>query len=167
VPGLVNTGSTSGWSGGVKVQAGTWLDLANHWTVSPRLALSWAHGAIDGYAETGPFDRYLYAADSINATAVEGTVRLSGPIGGIWAHLEGGYRDNVSYDAGAVGTTLADNTAQVLSRTLGDPEGGVGLIDAGLGGKLMKRVSWDLGYRGRFGSKFDDNLAQAGLRLAF
>jgi hypothetical protein len=168
VPGLANTGSTSGWSGGVKVQAGAWFDLANHWTISPRAAISWAHGSVAGYTEVGPFDRYQYNANGISVAALEGTVRVSGPfVAGTRAHLEAGYRDNVSYDAGAVGTNLADNVSQVLTRTLSDPEAGVGLVDAGLNGTLCKRLKWDVGYRGRFGSKYDDNLARAGLNVAF
>jgi outer membrane lipase/esterase len=168
VPGLTNTGSTNGWSAGVKVQTGVWFDLANRWTVSPRVALSYARGTVNGYTETGPFDRYQYDTNAINATALEGTVRLTGPIApSVWAHIEGGYRDYVSYDNQAVGTTLADNVAQTLTRNIGEPGGGLALIDAGLNGVFCKRFKWDLAYRGRFGSRYDDNLAHAGLNMAF
>jgi len=168
LPGLVNTGSTNGWSAGAKVQAGVWFDLANRWTISPRAALSYGRGTVNGYTETGPFDRYQYETNAINATALEGSVRLSGPLGGsVWAHAEGGYRDYVSYDNGAVGTTLADNVAQTLTRKLGEPDGNLALIDAGLNGVLCKSLKWDLSYRGRFGTRYDDNLAHAGLNMAF
>lgn len=168
VPGLVNTGSTSGWSAGVKVQTGVWFDLADRWTVSPRAAVSYARGTVNGYTEAGPFDRYQYETNAINATALEGTVRLSGPLGGaMWAHLEGGWRDYVGYDNQAVGVTLADNVAQTLARNIGEPDGSLALIDAGLNGVFCKRFKWDLAYRGRFGSKYQDNLAHAGLNMTF
>jgi outer membrane lipase/esterase len=167
LPGLANTGSTSGWSAGVKVQTGAWFDLANHWTVSPRAALSFARGSLNGYTESGPFDRYAYDSNAIDATALEGTLRLSGPIApAVWTHLEGGYRDYISYNGG-VGTTLADNVAQTLNRKIGEPDGGLALIDAGLNGVFLQRFKWDLAYRGRFGSRYDDNLAHAGLNMAF
>jgi outer membrane lipase/esterase len=168
MPGLANTGSTHGWTGGAKVQAGVWFDLANHWTLSPRAAISYAHGTVDGYTETGPFDRYQYDPNAINATALEGTVRLNGPVfSGVWAHLEGGYRDYISYDNQAVGTTLADNVAQTLTRNIGEPDSSLGLIDAGLSGVVLQRFKWDVSYRGRFGSRYDDNLAHAGLNMTF
>ena len=168
VPGLVNIGNTNGWSAGVKVQSGVWFDLTNGWTVSPRAAISYARGTVNGYAETGPFDRYQYDTNAIDATALEGTVRLSGPIvRSVWAHLEGGYRDYLSYDNQPVGTTLADNVAQTLTRNIGEPDGSLALIDAGLNGVFLKRFNWDLSYRGRFGSRFEDNLAHAALNLAF
>jgi outer membrane lipase/esterase len=168
VPGLTNTGNTNGWSAGVKVQAGVWFDLAHGWTVSPRAAISYARGTVNGYTETGPFDRYQYDTNAINATALEGTVRLTGPLAGsVWAHLEAGYRDYVSYDNQAVGTTLADNIAQTLTRDIGDPDGSLALIDAGVNGVFLKRFKWDLSYRGRYGPSFEDNLAHAGLNMAF
>jgi hypothetical protein len=168
VPEVVAHGSTSGWSAGAKLQAGTWFDFGNDWTVSPRAALSFTHGVVDGYTEAAPFDRYQYSDNAINATALEGTVRLQGPLGGgVRAHLEGGYRDYLSWNADPVRTTLADNVAQTLSRSLATPDGGLALIDAGLGGKLFKQLKWDVAYRGRFGARYDDNLAHAGLNLAF
>jgi outer membrane lipase/esterase len=168
VPEVVAHGSSQGWSAGLKLQAGTWFDLANGWTVSPRAALSYTRGEIDGYTESAPFDRYQYDANAISATALEGTVRLQGPLAGrVWAHLEGGYRGYLRWDGDPVRVTLADNVAQTLSRTLAAPDDGLALVDAGLGGKLFRQVKWDVSYRGRFGSGYDDNLAHAGLNLAF
>jgi hypothetical protein len=168
VPEVVAHGSSSGWTAGAKLQAGTWFDFAGGWSVSPRAALSYTRGVIDGYTESAPFDRYQYADNAISATAVEGTVRLQGPLAGrLWAHLEGGYRDYLAYDADPVRVTLADNVAQTLSRSLEAPDGGLALIDAGLGGALFSRVKWDVSYRGRFGARYSDNLAHAGLNLAF
>jgi outer membrane lipase/esterase len=166
--GVTNHANTQGWSAGLKVQAGVWFDLAHHWTVSPRVALGFTRGLVNGYTENGPFDRYVYGENAINATTLEGTVRLAGPIAGaVHAHLEAGYRDYVSYDAGAVATTLADNVAQTLSRTLQSPDGGVGLVDLGVGGPLLKSAKWDVSYRGSFSGRYEDNLAHANVTIAF
>jgi outer membrane lipase/esterase len=163
---VANTGATQGWSGGAKVQAGAWFELGQHWTVSPRAAIAYTRGVVDAYTEVGPFDRYQYGDSHIGATTAEGTVRLSGPLGGgLWAHLEGGYRDYISYDS-TVSTTLAANVAQTLSRSLGEPDAGLGLVDAGIGGKLMT-ASWNLGYRGRFGGGYTESLAHANVTLSF
>lgn len=164
---VVNHASTDGWSAGVKVQAGTWFDLSSRWSVSPRVAISYTRGTVNGYSEVGPFDRYQYSDNHIGATSAEATVRLAGPIvEGVWAHLEGGYRDYISYD-GTVSTTLADNVAQTLSRNIGRPDGGLGLVDVGVGGKATTSVTWGLNYRGRFGSSYTDTLARANVTLAF
>jgi outer membrane lipase/esterase len=163
---VANTATTQGWSAGAKVQAGVWFDLGARWTVSPRAAIAYTRGVVDGYTEVGPFDRYQYNDSHIGATSAEGTVRLAGPVGeGLWVHLEGGYRDYLSYDS-SVATTLAANVAQTLSRSLGQPDGNLGLVDAGIGGKLMT-ATWNLGYRGRFGGGDSESLARANVTLTF
>jgi outer membrane lipase/esterase len=164
---LVNDASTAGWTGGAKVQAGAYFGMGNV-TISPRIALTYDHGDVEGYTENGLMVRQQIATRAADALSAEGTVRLDAHLGGgASAYLEGGYRDYVAYTADPVTVSLAGNTALPLSTDIGRPSSGVALINAGVKAELTEHIAVDVGYHGEHGSDFKSDVGQVTLKWRF
>jgi outer membrane lipase/esterase len=164
---LVNTASTDGWTGGAKLRGGMRFEMSG-FTVSPRAAISWSHGQVAAYSEDGFSARHSLQARDIDEVAGELTVRVDGHFGDRFGgFVEAGYGDSFSYDADPVRVSLVDNSAHTLSRSVDEPEGGRGLVRAGLEAKLCDNASLGLAYRGRFGDSADSHLGSVTLKLKF
>ncbi len=164
---LVNDGATQGWSGGVKVQAGLNLDMGSI-VVSPRGAIAWSKGSVDGYDEDGMMVRQRIAGRDTNATTAEGSVRIEAPMGGRFsAYAEAGYRDYVSYSADAVKASLVGNTAQPLSTAVTKPDAGQTILSAGLSGQITDRLSLGVSYRSHSGGGNHEDMGALQLKWRF
>jgi outer membrane lipase/esterase len=164
---LVNTATTSGWTGGAKVQGGWYFD-AGSFSVSPRAALTYEHGTVEGYDEQGLMVREGIANRSVDALSGEATIRLDAHMGDhISAYAEGGYRDYINYTADDVTVSLPGNTALPLSTAVGRPEGGVAVINAGLKGEIADHWTLGVGYRGLRSGSFNSDMGQVTLKYRF
>ncbi|MBS0297446.1 MAG: autotransporter domain-containing esterase [Proteobacteria bacterium] len=164
---LVNSGNTSGFTGGVKLQGGiNWP--AGGVNVSPRVAVSYIHGQVDGYVEDGLLVRQQYANRNTDATSAEATLRVETPAGQKFGgFIEAGYRDYLSYNADAVTASIFNNTALPLSTSVGKPESGTGIVEAGAHTDIWKNLQLGVSYRGRFGSQFHSNEGGVSLKWKF
>lgn len=163
---ITHTADSRGWNFGGKLQAGTWFDLGGL-AVSPRAALSAVKVQNDGYVENGLAARHRVLERNLEAVFAEGSVRAEAPFGALRAFAEVGYRTDVSYDGDPVRVGLVENPARVLESSVEDLAGGVGLVDAGIGGRIAERVSLSLAYRGRFGDAWDSQQGRVGVSLTF
>jgi outer membrane lipase/esterase len=164
---LVNSGRTSGFSGGVKVQGGINWSMGGM-TVSPRVAASWIHGQVDGYTEDGLLVRQVYAARNTDAASAEATLRLETPKGSRFGgFIEAGYRDYMTYDADPVTASIAFNTALPLSTAVAKPQQGVGLVDVGAHTNITDNLVLGVSYRGRFGDQYHANEGALSLSWKF
>jgi outer membrane lipase/esterase len=163
---VVHTASSRGWNFGGKLQAGTWFDLGAL-AVSPRAALSAVKAQNDGYTENGLAARHRVLERKLEAVFAEGSLRAELPLGALSGFAEVGYRTDLSYEGDAVRVGLFENPARVLESSVEDLAGGVGLVDAGISGRLSEGLSLSLAYRGRFGDAWDSQQGRVGLTLAF
>jgi outer membrane lipase/esterase len=164
---LINTANTSGWTAGAKVQGGMYFDMGGI-SLSPRVALTYNHGSVDGYTESGLMVREGIADRTADAWSAEGTVRLDAPLGRhMGAYLEAGYRDYISYNADDVTVSLPGNTALPLSTNIGRPESGEAVINAGIHGEVMDHVDLGLGYQGRHGGNNSSDMGAITLKYRF
>lgn len=163
---LMHRGHTKGHSLGARLQAGMWFDMGGV-ALSPRAALTWVSSDVDGYVEQGAAATQAIGDRSIDAASGEIALRAEMGMGDRSSfYLEGGYRDQFSYDADRVAVGLTNNTAQVLYTDLDDPFGSGALLNAGLQMQMTERLSLSAGYRGRFGDT-DSHQGGVALRLAF
>lgn len=163
---VVHLAHTQGDTVGARLQIGTWFDMGGV-ALSPRAAVTWASTEVDGYVEQGPAAAHRIGSRAIDAASGEIALRAEMAMGDRSAvYLEGGYRDQFSYDADDVRVGLVDNSAQTLSRTVDDPFGSGALLNAGLNMRLTDRLGLEAGYRGRFGDT-DSHLGGITLRLGF
>lgn len=163
---IVHTANTQGDSLGARLQAGMWFDMGGI-ALSPRAAVTWTSSEVDGYVERGAAATQRVGARSIDATSGEIALRAEMGMGERSSlYLEGGFRDQFSYDADAVAIGLTDNSAQTLFTDLNDPFGSGALVNAGVQMQMTDQLSLSAGYRGRFG---DTESHQGGivLRLGF
>lgn len=164
---LVNHANAQGYSAGVKLQGGVSFPIGEG-SISPRVAVSYVHEQVGAYTESGMLVTEHYAARGISSTSAEATVRFEQSLGDrMHGFIEAGYRDNAGYDADSVVVSLPGNTALPLSTSVGKPERGTGLVDAGLRAPLTDHMSVGVSYRGRFGSGFHDNIGALSLRWTF
>lgn len=150
----------TGSSLGAKLQGGYRFPLGGEMTISPRAAVAGISSQVDPFSENGPAARHAVAEQDVNAVLAEASVRLEAPLTlgrALRAHIEGGYRDFVSYD-GDVTTALADNPARPLTSRIEEPGRGL-LVDAGLHGELARGVRLGLSYRARFSDDYEDHAA--------
>ena len=162
----MHRGHTKGHSVGARLQAGMWFDMGGV-ALSPRAAITWASSDVDGYVEQGAAATQAIGDRSIDATSGEIALRAEMGMGDRSAfYLEGGYRDQFSYDADRVAVGLANNTAQVLYTDLDDPFGSGALLNAGLQVQMTERLHLSAGYSGRFGDT-DSHQGGVALRLDF
>ncbi len=160
---LVQTGSTRGFSTGARAQAGLWFD-AGGIALSPRVAVTYANADIDGYSEQGLAASYQYRDRSVKGVTAEAVLRAEGDMGGFGVFVEGGYRDSLDDSSDAVRVGIANNPAQILSRSYDDPFGGSMLAAAGVSGNLGP-IGVEIGYRGRFGDSADSHTGAITLTL--
>jgi outer membrane lipase/esterase len=160
---LVQTGSTRGFSSGVRVQGGMWFD-AGGIAVSPRAAITWASSEIDGYTEQGFAASYEYRDREVKGITGEVALRAETTMTGFNVFAEGGYRESLDDSSQAVRVGIAGNPAQVLSRAFDDPFGGSLLASAGIRGDIGP-FDLEVGYRGRFGDNADSHMGGITLRL--
>lgn len=160
---LTQTGSTSGFSYGGRLQGGLWFD-AGGIAISPRVAVTYANADIDGYTEQGLAASYEYRDRSVKGVTAEASVRAEGDMGAFGVFVEGGYRDSLDDSSEAVRVGIAGNPARVLSRSYEEPFGGSFLASAGVSG-TMGPVGIEIGYRGRFGDHADSHAGAITLTL--
>lgn len=153
---VTHTGSGKGGSVGARIQGGLWADLGGV-AISPRVGVSWVSSKVDAFNEVGAAATYAYGERTVEMVNAEASVRAEADLGGFAVFVEGGYRDSLSDNTDAVRTGIADNTAQVLARTVDEPFGGQILASAGVRGDIGP-VMIDVGYRGRFGDKADSHM---------
>jgi outer membrane lipase/esterase len=150
---ITHESDTRGFTAGAKARAGLRLPLGGG-TLSPRAAVAYVHGVVDGYEESGASARHLVQGRDVDAFAAEASLRfdttLTGGLGG-WAEV--GYRDYLSYDADPVRVGIAGNSARRLAYDVDAADGGGVLLNAGLKGSLGERWSIDAAYRGVFGDR--------------
>ena len=156
---------TGGSSKGVRIQAGAWL-AAGGLSISPRVGLDWISTNVEGWFEVGPAAAYQYQERTLEVVSAEAAVRVEGDLGGFGFFAEGGYRDALDDSGDAVRTGIHGNPAQVLSRQVDTPYGGQLMLDAGLGGAITERLSFAVGYRGRFSDAADSHAGGVQLKLA-
>lgn len=167
VPTVVNDASTDGTTVSAKLQGG-WMFEMGGFTVSPRAAVGYFDGSVDGYVEDGEMVRHVIADRDIEAITAEASLRFEGDIGDrVGLYLEGGYRDNLEYDADPVTASLADNPASPLSNAVGAPDEGLAMVDAGLDVAVTETISVGAGYRGRFGDEMESHMGQMRLNWRF
>ncbi|MFN3353842.1 MAG: autotransporter domain-containing protein [Brevundimonas sp.] len=156
---------TGGSTKGARIQAGTWL-TAGGFSVSPRVAVDWISAGVDGWFEVGPAAAYQYQERTVEVLSAEAALRIEGDMGGFGVFAEGGYRDALDDSSDAVRTGIYGNPAQVLSRQVDSPYGGQLMFDAGIGGAITERLSFEVGYRGRFSDEADSHAGGVQLKLA-
>ncbi len=152
---VVHTASTTGSSGGARIQGGLWFDMGGI-AISPRVAATWARSKVDGYYEQGPAAQYEYRDRTVDTKTAEISLRAESAVAGMGIFVEGGYRDSFGDGSDAVRVGIQGNPAQVLSRKIDDPFGGQFMASAGIQGDWGP-VRVDVGYRGRFGDHFDSH----------
>ena len=160
---LTQTGSTEGFSAGVRVQAGMWFDMGGI-ALSPRVAATWASSSIDGYAEEGLAAVYQYGDREVKGVTAEAVLRAETDVGGFGVFVEGGYRGSLDDSSEAVRVGIVANPAQVLTAEYEDAFGGSLLASAGLSGDIGP-VRVEIGYRGRFGEHADSHVGGVTLTL--
>lgn len=167
VPTVVNDSTTEGSTWSAKLQGGWIFDMGGV-SVSPRAAIGYVSTTVEGYTEDGPMVRQVIHDRTIEAVTAEAAIRFEGDLGSnIHAFLEAGYRDNLDYSADDVTASLADNPALPLSTQIGEADGGMGMVDAGLAADLAENISVGVGYRGRMGDQLDSHMGRLSVNLRF
>lgn len=162
---ITHLAETTGVSSGVKVQAGTWLEMGGV-ALSPRVAVSWVSSDVDGYTEQGPAAQYVYSDRTVESMSAEAALRLEGGLAGDFGFfLEGGYRDALDDRSDAVGVNVYGSPSHTLYREVEDPLGGQMLLNGGVHGTVFSRVKLEVGYRGRFGDSTDSHMGGINLTL--
>ncbi len=100
----------------------------------------------------------------MKGVTAEAVLRAEGDMGGFGVFVEGGYRDSLDDSSDAVRVGIANNPAQILSRSYDDPFGGSMLAAAGVSGNLGP-IGVEIGYRGRFGDSADSHTGAITLTL--
>ena len=167
IPTVVNDSTTEGSSWSAKLQGGWIFDMGGL-SISPRAAVGFASTTVEGYTEDGPMVRQVIHDRTIEAVTAEASIRFEGDMGSnVHAFLEAGYRDNLDYNADDVTASLADNPALPLSTAVGEADGGMAMVDAGIAADLADNISVGVGYRGRMGDQLDSHMGRLSLNLRF
>jgi len=167
VPTVVNDSSTEGVTWSAKLQGG-WVFETGSMTISPRAAIGYVNADVNGYTEDGEMVRHVISDRAIEAVTAEASIRLESPMGErVRFHIEGGYRDNLDYNADEVTASLADNPALPLSTFVDAADGGVALLDAGLEARLGENYTLGVAYRGRMGDELESHMGRVSLNLRF
>lgn len=167
VAAIRQTGHTEGYNLGASARVGMRYDMGGG-VLSPRVGLDAFRSQVDGYEEDGFLARHDIGDREINAIAAQASVRYDTRLGeGLNAYVEGGYRDYLAYDGDDVSAGLVANTAQRLYTSVDEPDGGVGIVSAGVSGQLGDRWTLSASYRGRFGSEYSSNAGMVTLGMRF
>ncbi len=162
----VHEADTTGYTLGAAVRGGLTFAFAGG-SISPRVGLDYTRAQVEDYSEDGPMARHDIDEREVDAFAGQVSVRFDTRFGeGVDAWVEGGYRDYFSYD-GEVSAGLVDNPAQRLVTGVDEPDEGVGLIDAGVMGRLGERWTIAASYRGRYGDGYESTTGRVTLGMNF